>query len=782
LVPISLLSHLAAALPGATYFFRDFGITFYPMHRFWGSELAAGRWPFWNPYVQEGLAAFPITTTGYPLDVLHGLWHGPAAVSFLLTLHFPLAALGAYALARELGTRPRGALASGATFALGGLAVSSLNLYVFLQALAWAPWVVLYLRRAATRGGRQLPAAAFVLALAFTTALEFIAQALLVGLVVGAFWEPGRWRLALARMLLAVALGAALAAVPLSLVIGVLPETIRGGGLSVTSQMDYQVHPAVLVQVLIRDFFGSIASPIGQWWGQRFFPNGFPYFVTLYIGAAGVALAASGLGGFGKRQRHLLAVLAILGVWYALGTWGGLAPLVAPLFSMFRNPSKALLLPHLIGAVLVGRGLDRLGAGEGWPVFRAASLAAAATALAVGAAAAWIPDAVGTWMESDPRRDGRLQAILASDCLATGLVACAQVWLAVLVLRRSARPVVAAAVAATVLVLDLARGGAGVNPQTSPAFFSPLPGIQAERLDALEGGRVFSYGVDRSPAMRHYLAREGALAWAYYAKRQVLSPHANVGDRVEGGPIADPGFFLFRPPELRPWEWEPRFISSILPRLRNAAVSRILSLDPLDSPELRLRAVLPVGPTGLAVHVYEVRDPWPRRFVACRAVVAASQVEALNRPRQVGYHPAAEVALEEPVALSCHGGSVRVVRQLPSELAFDVEADGQGLLVLRDNHARGWRATVDGRPARVLRANGKHRGIPIPAGRHHVVMTYDAPGFGVGLAVMAIGVALAVGLWLRPILGRPTAVGSGQGDPSPGPEDPGPGRAEPRPR
>ena len=56
--------------------------------------------PFWNPYIYEGAFALP---TFYPVDLLHVLDSGPAAVSWLLTLHLPLAAVGAYWLARELG-------------------------------------------------------------------------------------------------------------------------------------------------------------------------------------------------------------------------------------------------------------------------------------------------------------------------------------------------------------------------------------------------------------------------------------------------------------------------------------------------------------------------------------------------------------------------------------------------------------------------------------------------------------------------------------------------------
>ena len=45
LVPVALLPDLAAALPLRTYFFRDFGAAFYPLHLFAARGLREGRLP-----------------------------------------------------------------------------------------------------------------------------------------------------------------------------------------------------------------------------------------------------------------------------------------------------------------------------------------------------------------------------------------------------------------------------------------------------------------------------------------------------------------------------------------------------------------------------------------------------------------------------------------------------------------------------------------------------------------------------------------------------------------
>jgi hypothetical protein len=107
---VALLPDLAASLPGRSYFFRDFSVTFYPLRLFFARELREGRVPFWNPYIYEGSFSLP---TFYPVDLLHVLDSGPAAVSWLLTLHLPLAAIGALFLARELGADSWGSFVAG---------------------------------------------------------------------------------------------------------------------------------------------------------------------------------------------------------------------------------------------------------------------------------------------------------------------------------------------------------------------------------------------------------------------------------------------------------------------------------------------------------------------------------------------------------------------------------------------------------------------------------------------------------------------------------------------
>ncbi|MGH8622967.1 MAG: hypothetical protein ACRET3_12575, partial [Burkholderiales bacterium] len=113
LIAVALLPDPGAAFPQWTYYFRDIALTFLPLRQYQASEFAAGRMPFWNPYVHEGEFMLP---SFYPPDLLHLLDSSPEFVSWLLTLHLPLAALAAYALGRARGLSRPGAFVCGTVY------------------------------------------------------------------------------------------------------------------------------------------------------------------------------------------------------------------------------------------------------------------------------------------------------------------------------------------------------------------------------------------------------------------------------------------------------------------------------------------------------------------------------------------------------------------------------------------------------------------------------------------------------------------------------------------
>lgn len=80
-----------------------------------------------------------------------------------------------------------------------------------------------------------------------------------------------------------------------------------------------------------------------------------------------------------------------------------------------------------------------------------------------------------------------------------------------------------------------------------------------------------------------------------------------------------------------------------------------------------------------------------------------------------------------------------------------VDAPAAGLLVVSEMYERGWRASVDGRPAPVYRADGVFQAIPVPAGVHTVRLSYLPNSVLVGGAISAstllVATSWAVWAW-----------------------------------
>jgi hypothetical protein len=551
----------------------------------------------------------------------------------------------------------------------------------------------------------------------------------------------------LRRLGIAVGLGVALAGIPLAVTAGLLSESVRGAGFSADVALGNAVPVVGLVQVLVPNVFGALAAPVEAWWGGAFFTKGLPYFLSLYLGPVALSLAWTGLPSAAPRPRMALVAVAALGLWYSLGAAGGLAPLLQrlPLFASLRFPTKAVLLPHLAVALFAGLGATRLREGRGFTRFALALAATGGAALGVALAVSTGGPRLAAWAGIDAARFPAVASAVAGDALRVSALAGGALAAALLAARGLVGARRAVALVLALLVFDLARAGSGLNPQTTASFYDPLPGVRA--LWSSEG-RVFSYGLDHSPAFRAYLARGGprlGLA-SFYVNRQILAPYNNVLDGAEASEATDLTSFVPRVRELGPEDYDPANVGALVPFLRNASVSSVLSLDPLDHPDLAPLPSAEVVP-GLTVHGYAVRAPWPRALVACRVVAAANVEEARQRPYAPDFDPARDVALEVPASASCTRGEARLGSFVPRDERYRVASDGPGVLVIRSSFARGWRASVDGQPVVVLRADGKHRAVPVPAGAHEVRLRYEPPGLRAGIALTALGVVGAAAVF-----------------------------------
>jgi hypothetical protein len=214
--------------------------------------------------------------------------------------------------------------------------------------------------------------------------------------------------------------------------------------------------------------------------------------------------------------------------------------------------------------------------------------------------------------------------------------------------------------------------------------------------------------------------------------RMDLAPSAAIGSRMPALPMAD---------QVR------------VMRIGHAGF--LLSWEAIDDPGLTPGPVL-LGLSRPPLRVYELRDVLPRaRFVArARPPVDPSDPvrslcdRSLIRPRWCS--STARWRGRRRSRRHRRGACCRTIRR-GSE---PVKAPRHGRSSA-DAFAPGWRATVDGLPAEIRRANLLFRAVEVPHGRHVIEMSYLPMSVYAGAALSLCGF-LILGFWVA----RPRSAGA----------------------
>lgn len=117
------------------------------------------------------------------------------------------------------------------------------------------------------------------------------------------------------------------------------------------------------------------------------------------------------------------------------------------------------------------------------------------------------------------------------------------------------------------------------------------------------------------------------------------------------------------------------------------------------------------------------------------AVVSESNIKALNAQSFTGE------------------GEIKMTSYAPNKIEYNAEAKGNQLAVFSEiYYPEGWTATVDGKPADILKVDYLLRGLNLTSGKHKIVFTFDLPKLKTSntMAVagtLVLGFALVFGIW-----------------------------------
>ncbi|MCH7952240.1 YfhO family protein [Patescibacteria group bacterium] len=101
-------------------------------------------------------------------------------------------------------------------------------------------------------------------------------------------------------------------------------------------------------------------------------------------------------------------------------------------------------------------------------------------------------------------------------------------------------------------------------------------------------------------------------------------------------------------------------------------------------------------------------------------------------------------------------GKARIVSYKAMSVETETESKKPAILLLTDSYYPGWKATLDGKPAEILRANYTFRAIVVPRGKHIVVFRYEPKGFMLGAKISVVSIFL---LMFATVIFKPKRTG-----------------------
>jgi len=145
------------------------------------------------------------------------------------------------------------------------------------------------------------------------------------------------------------------------------------------------------------------------------------------------------------------------------------------------------------------------------------------------------------------------------------------------------------------------------------------------------------------------------------------------------------------------------------------------------------------------IRIFENSDVLPRAWVVDSILEAPgipsdwslspTRVALSTDKKMLAAAEAIGVPTDASIPSSQGAGSVVITDYHHTRVELEVVLERPGVILLADTWHPAWRATVDSHPVALGRVNEVLRGVPLPSGRHHLVMTYASRTVEYGLAI-----------------------------------------------
>ncbi len=730
--PLWLCLTVLAALPlfvfrdillGKAFLWEDFLYLTYPVRTFASVALSSGQLPLWNPYTFNGMpfladlttTVFYIPCTLLALVVKNGSV-GVVWMELLVVLHYPLAGIGMFALARSYGLRRGPALFSGVAYMFSGFMVVHAIHQSVITLVSWFPLVVLLFRNVLRKNewwrvflcaavlGHSLFAGFVQLSLYF--------YIFLLALFLQEAYHQKLHRSLLSRATLMISLRAA-TVVGLSFALNMIQflPAQEMAELSQRAQITYEKAAegslgwGQLLTLFFPKLFGTAGAAGYPYWG----PGTYWYYweTCTYLGILPLLLSILAISLGWKRAPVLFYLgVAVTALLYALGDSFVLHRLmfeIVPGFSRFRVPARAAIFIAFATAMLSGFTLQALLHDDPAQAVRKRLLRTHAAIAGVGLLVWFF---IGTGMLESAftfMANPRIAALVRSSATRPGLILLTSAALLLFVIRKPSASSALPYIFVALFFIDMmVFGGDQNNGTTNPAEYFRRNERFVSMVKKEEESEIFRINTRNQQGMildRNQAMVDRIFTMEGYTPLALQRLYAPLGD-------------------------ENKLFDLLNVKYKTVTDERTHAVRPMPHPTYM-----------------------PRVFFLYADHVVRGEQELLDYLKSPAFDHRKIAVLEEdpgftlPADSSAPHWTARIRDYQINNISVDAETDRSGILVFSEMFYPGWVATVDGRETPVFRTDYNLRGIFVQAGKHDIQMEYSPVPFKHG-ALITLGTLL----------------------------------------
>jgi len=736
-----------------TFYERDSTLLETPVRMHTAQLLKEGNFALWTDSHGHGqpFLANPKIAIFYPTTLLYLFLPFFIAFKIHYLIHPIIGWLGMYLLAKSYGLSRKASFLASSLFFFSGMYLSSFEFYNHIAAVAWMMWVLYFqrLKRPVKSPVFLMNVLSWVL-LILAGAPEFI---IITGILAlgQAVFDYEHISGHILKLSLAVFLASLIAAAQLLPSFEMLAQTERSP--------QAEIWPLELIQLTDLTFahiLGDDRQPgHNDFWGGHLFNTWYPLYYSLYLGFGALLLFFLSLFFWKDKKIKFWGALGILFFLMACGKYSPffIIYLHVPILSSIRFPVKFFIGTIFCLCLMAGYSLDHLRKATPPATFKRVLAGTSAIMLFLflifkkhivqGLSQLFVID--------KPSLKAQLSNSILLGLFIFGVYAIFFNFIDKIKIRRD----ILLTFLLIFCLLDPIYHNRYINPTVGEGYFKPPQILQyAKPPTTIYRNKILPFtmglgGIEKIKIMSFY--------------RQTLFPFSGLPYGVK---YVFNGNFMATYSTYRMKLYEKidgLSLEDKLKILRYLGCEYYIGNQPMFFPEAARKIVV----EGFTQYIERISDEPARPTVVFNALQAEGLDQKLKIFINPEFDPQKEVVVDQSVkvpenfmlngvqakAAGVEGDlitgnySIEVLEEKSGFGRYRASLDKDGIVVIRFNWAKGWKAWMDGKRTPVFEANLFSKAIIVPAGEHEVVLRYRPDSFLIGSVLSLVSLLVIIITW-----------------------------------